>query len=217
MRTDLAGRLQPGPAAEATRRAPRPLVPRPEPGADRARRKQRWAWPRLLPSGGFLGSRTFPPRASGSLTAGKHQACSVHSVCCLSSAPFPRKTRASAWSRTALRHSGTSRLWASASSSVKWGPDGHLPGSGGSVIQRKPRACHRTALSNRQSPPHPGGQDSHWGGQAPFWVMGKRPCPPPITGRQEHTSYLFPGNLEGLVLMKRQPFKATRTRSRLLF
>lgn len=199
------------------RRAPRPLVPRPEPGADRARREQRWAWPCLLPSGGFLGSRTFPPGASGSLTAGKHQACSVHSVCCLSSAPFPRKTRASAWSGTALRHSGTSRLWASASSSVKWGPDGQLPGSGGSVIQRKPRACHRTALSNRQSPPHPGGQDSHWGGQAPFWVTGKRPCPPPITGRQEYTSYLFPGNLEGLVLMKRQPFKATRTRSHLLF
>ena len=91
-------------------------------------------------------------------------------------------------SRIALRNSGTSRLWASASSSVKCGPDGHLPGSGGSVIQRKPRTCCRTVLSNHQSPPHPGGQGSHWGGQAPIWVMGKRPCPPPITGRQEHTS-----------------------------
>lgn len=62
------------------------------------------------PIWGFLGSRTFPPRASGSLTAGKHQACSGYSVCCLEFSPLPQETRASAWSRTALRHSGTSRL-----------------------------------------------------------------------------------------------------------
>lgn len=159
----------------------------------RTRRKERGAWPHLFPSGGFLGSGTFTLRASGRLTAGEHQACSVHSVCYLSSALFPRKTRGSALSRIALRNSGTSQLWALASSSVKWGPDGHLPGSGGSVIQRKPRTCRRTVLSNGQSPPHPGGRGSHWGGQAPFWVTGKRPCPPPIPGRQEHTSICSQG------------------------